>query len=118
MNIDDFINRKDLSERLDGDIELFKELAELFMEDSVSLMQKIQNSIESSDSNQLRKSAHTIKGSVSNFSAQKAYDAAFDLEKIGKNDELEKAGAAFEVLRNEIDNLRGAMKLLMNENSL
>jgi HPt (histidine-containing phosphotransfer) domain-containing protein len=118
MNIDDFINRKDLAERLDNDIELFRELAELFMEDSTSLMQKIQDSIDSSDHIQLRKSAHTIKGSVSNFSAQKAYDAAFNLESIGKNEELDRAESAFEELKGEIKNLKEAMKLLMDENAL
>jgi two-component system, sensor histidine kinase and response regulator len=118
MEIDDFINRKDLAERLDNDIELFRELAELFIEDSTFLMEKIQNSIESSDANQLRKSAHTIKGSVSNFSAQKAYDSAFRLETIGKNEELDKAETAFKELRDEVNNLKEAMKLLVKEKTL
>jgi two-component system, sensor histidine kinase and response regulator len=118
MEINDFINRKDLAERLDNDIELFRELAELFIEDSTFLMEKIQNSIESSDANQLRKSAHTIKGSVSNFSAQKAYDSAFRLETIGKNEELDKAETAFKELRDEVNNLKEAMKLLVKEKTL
>jgi HPt (histidine-containing phosphotransfer) domain-containing protein len=103
---------------LDGDIELFRELAELFMDDSASLIKRIQDSINSSDSNQLRKSAHTLKGSVSNFSAQKAFDAAFNLENIGQNNNLDNAESAFRELKSEIQNLIEAMKLLMNENDL
>ncbi len=118
MKIDDFINRKDLAERLDSDMELFRELAELFMEDSSVLMDKIRKSIDSSDPVQLRKSAHTIKGSVSNFSAQKAYDAAFNLETIGKNEELDKAETAFNSLREEIESLKEAMELLMKEDRI
>lgn len=118
MNIDDFINVKELSNRLDGDIELFRDLAELFLEDSKNLINNIENAINSRDSEKIRKYAHTIKGSVSNFSAQKAYDAAFELEMIGSNNELDNADSAFKKLKDEVDNTRGALKQLMNEEKL
>ncbi len=73
MNIEDIINRKELSERLDGDFELFKELVEIFLTDSDKLIKNIEDAINDKDSEKIRKSAHTLKGAVSNFSAEKSY---------------------------------------------
>jgi len=118
MKIEDVINRGELSERLDGDMELFRELADLFFDDSQKLMNNIKEAISEGSAEQLRKSAHTIKGSVSNFSAQAPFDAAYALENIGKNEEMDKAQDAFDLLKGKIEELREAMKLLVEEDSL
>ncbi len=118
MKIEDVINRKELSERLDGDMDLFRELAELFIEDSQKLLNTIKEAIDNKDSEKLRKYAHTIKGSVSNFSAPEAYEAAYELENIGRNNELEKAGEGYSLLLSKIDEAREAMKLLIKEDTL
>jgi len=118
MKIEDVINRGELSERLDGDMELFRELAELFFDDSRKLMDNIQEAIREGSEEKLRKSAHTIKGSVSNFSAQAPFDAAYDLENIGRKGEMDKAQACFDVLKGSIEKLREAMELLVKEDSL
>ncbi len=118
MKIEDVINRGELSERLDGDMELFRELADLFIEDSQKLLDTIRESINSADAEKLRKYAHTIKGSVSNFSAKDAYEAAYALENIGRNNELDEAESAYSHLVEKIEEAREAMKLLMKEKSL
>jgi len=118
MKIEDVINRSELSERLDGDMELFRELAELFIEDSQKLLNAINDAIESKDAEKLRKYAHTIKGSVSNFSAQEAYDTAYDLETIGRNGELQKASEVYTLLQEKIEEARQAMKMLIREDKL
>jgi len=118
MNIEDCINRKDLNERLDGDIDLYRELAEIFINDSKTLLQRIRESIDTGNAQQLYKSAHTLKGAVSNFSAQKAYDAALALEIQGKENTLENAGPSYDDLTARIDELITAMTLLMNEPAL
>jgi len=118
MKIEDVINRKELAERLDGDMELYRELAELFIEDSQKLMNNIMGAIKEKDADKLRKYAHTIKGSVSNFSAQAAYDAAFELENMGRNSEMDKAEQAFEALKDKIQQAREAMQMLMEEKEL
>lgn len=118
MKIEDIINRKELSERLDGDISLLSELADIFISDSVNLMSKIEESFKAGDSQTLGKAAHTIKGAVSNFSAKKAYESALALEKIGKNNEMSLAPAAMEELKNEINNVKEALKLMKKESSI
>ncbi len=118
MKAEDYINKKALSERLDGDFDLFKELAQLFLSDSPKLISAIEEAIKNRNSEKIGKSSHTIKGAVANFSAEKAFNAALELEKIGKNQELEKAEVAFNKLMAEVENMRKALQLIIDENSL
>jgi two-component system, sensor histidine kinase and response regulator len=111
------INVPELAERVDNDFELFIELSELFFDDSVSLINKISDSINKGDPDALRKTAHTLKGAVSNFSAQSAYDAAYDLEIVGKNNELESADKKFNLLKREIDLVVQEMKSMIEKGS-
>lgn len=111
------LNIPELEERLDGDFELFVELSDLFFEDSTALLNKIEDSIVKKDSEALRKSAHTLKGAVSNFSAQKAYDAAFELEVAGKDKTFDNSAEKFALLESEIAEVVNAMKLLVAKGS-
>ncbi len=118
MKAEDYINKKALRERLDGDFDLFKELAQLFLSDSPKLVTAIEEAINNKNSEKIGKSSHTIKGAVANFSAEKAFNAALELEKIGKNHELEKVDEAYQNLKAEIDNMRKALKIILDENRL
>ena len=118
MKIEDIINREELNERLDGDIALYRELADLFINDSDKLIGKIEDAVNCGDGPAIRKAAHTIKGSVANFSAKNAYDAAFELENIGRNLELNKAQSALQKLKDEVTRAKEAIVLLKNENSI
>jgi two-component system sensor histidine kinase/response regulator len=118
MKIDEVINRKELDERLDGDKDLLNELADIFINDSVNLLNRISVSLKSGDSLGLGKTAHTIKGAVSNFSAKRAFESALALEKIGKNNEMNLAPAGFEELKKEITDVIEALKLLKKETSI
>ncbi|MBP7734706.1 MAG: Hpt domain-containing protein [Spirochaetes bacterium] len=118
MKAEDYINKKALSERLDGDFELFKELAQLFLSDSPKLVTAVQEAISSKNTEKIGKTSHTIKGAVANFSAEKAFNAALTLEKMGKNHDLEKVNEAFSVLNDEIENMRKALRQMLEENSL
>lgn len=117
MNGNNTLNIPELEERLDGDFELFVELSDLFFEDSSTLLGKIEDSIEKKDSDALRKSAHTLKGAVSNFSAQRAYDAAYELEIAGKDKVFDNSAEKFALLKNEIEEVVNAMKLLIAKGS-
>lgn len=118
MNISDYLNREELNERLDGDMELFRELADIFVTDSTSLLEKIQESLDNGDAAAVGKSAHTLKGAVSNFSAKKAFDTALTLEKIGKTGDLAEAPDAFKDLKIEVQHARDAIEALAKEDSL
>ena len=118
MGSSDIINREELRERLDNDMELFIELVDIFVTDSSKLIKNIGDAIKKSDSDSIGKTAHTLKGAVSNFSAVKAYESALSLEKIGKNNEIDKAPDAFEILKTEVETLKKALEELKKEKEL
>ncbi len=75
-------------ERLGGDEELLREVARLFLDEYPALMVEIREAVTALDADGLQRAAHTLKGSVSNFGADAAYNAAFVLEMMGRTRDL------------------------------
>lgn len=117
MSRNEPINRAELAERLDSDFDLFRELTDLFFDDSASLMGRIKNSIDAGDMEGLRKNAHTLKGAVSNFSAQGAYDASFELETAGKTECKDGLAEKYSALEREIESVILDMKSMLEKGS-
>jgi two-component system sensor histidine kinase/response regulator len=118
MKVEDIINRDSLRERLEGDFDLFVELAELFAKESSNLLAAVEDAVKNKNGEKIGKSAHTIKGAISNFSADKAYQAALTLERIGKDGDLEKSDEALESLKKEIDRMKAALSLMIADEHL
>ena|SRR5882724_5727598 len=89
------LNRALALERVGGDEDLLREIAGLFLEDYPSLITQIQHAVVHSDAHNLERAAHSLKGSIANFGSDSAYQAAFDLEQIGRNKNLERAQEAY-----------------------
>jgi CheY-like chemotaxis protein len=101
--------------RVDGDRELLKEIAGLFFEDTPRLLTEVRNAIQRGDGRALERSAHALKGSVSNFGARTASDAAYSLEQMGRNGDFAKAPETFARLERQVDLLLPALEALFNE---
>ena len=71
-------------ENVGGDEAMLRELAEMFFAECPKLMQQIREHIASADSPELRRAAHTLKGSAHVFGAAAAAEAAHRLEEIGR----------------------------------
>src|ERR1044071_5759624 len=97
------INREAALDRVGGDEELLAEIARLFLEDYPRMVADIRDAIAAGDALGLEHAAHSLKGSVANFSADPARDAAFELEKIGRSKNLSLARAAFERFQQVFD---------------
>jgi two-component system, sensor histidine kinase and response regulator len=82
------LNRALALERVGGDEELLREIAGLFLEDYPSLITKIEEAVAKQDAHNLERAAHSLKGSVANFGSDAAYQAALDLEQIGRSKNL------------------------------
>lgn len=117
MSRNEPINRNELAERLDNDFELFIEVAELFFDDSASLTGKIKEAINAGDMEGLKKNAHTLKGAVSNFSADGAYNAAFELETAGRDKNTEGLTEKLSRLETEIEAVILDMKAMIKKGS-
>jgi PAS domain S-box-containing protein len=96
------LNKSALLDRVGGDMELLGELVALFIDDCPRLLDEIREAVRLGDSETLARTAHTLKGSVGNFSAEDAFQAALRLEKIGRQGEMSLAQEALEKLEKEI----------------
>jgi two-component system sensor histidine kinase/response regulator len=98
--------------RLDGDEQLLEELAQLFLEECPAILRKLDEAILRGDAQEVASQAHSMKGSVSNFAVSTATQAAFEIERMGKENDLRSAPQAFRRLEAILENLRPALTCL------
>ena len=103
------IDEAALLERFEGDRELLREVVGLFFDDCPRRLADIHAALESGNCEAVERAAHSIKGSVGNFAAPAAVDAALRLEMIGRSGDLACAAEACAALEREIDRLQGAL---------
>ena len=101
--------------RVDGDRELLREIAGLFFEDTPRLVAEVRNAIQRGDGKALERSAHTLKGSIGNFGARTAFEAAFSLEQMGRNGDFSRASEMFTQLERQVTLLVPALEAVLNE---
>ena len=95
--------------RVQGDVELLKELVALFLAELPELMTNLQEALNAGDGGAIERAAHKLKGSVGNFGAQPAFEAASKLEGLGREGRLSEAGLALAELEKEISRVKSAM---------
>lgn len=93
--VNPLVNREAALDRVGGDKELLAEIAQLFLEDYPRIMADIRTALHSNDAAGVEHAAHSLKGSVANFGAEPAWQAAFELERIGRSRDLSEAADAF-----------------------
>ena len=99
-------------ERLGGDEELLKEVAALFLDEYPTLMAEIKDAVETKNANQLERAAHSLKGSVSNFGSDAAWQAANEMERIGRANELANSEVAYTHLALVMEAIRPELSAL------
>jgi PAS domain S-box-containing protein len=98
--------------RVGGDSELLKEVVELFLDDYPSTLEKIKRAVTSRDATAVEHHAHSLKGSVSTFGANRAFEAAFALEKQGRSGDLTGAQEGLSQLEKALEALRPELVML------
>jgi len=93
-----------------GDKAFLKELADLFFENLLGYVAKIREAISRGDTGALEGAAHDLKGSVGNFAAKRAYNAAYQLEVIGNKGTLADADKLLRELMEELKPLECSIK--------
>ncbi len=100
-----FSSFADTDDPLDGDLELLREVAKLFLDEYTELLSKIQLAIAQRNGPALMMAAHTLKGSVGIFKVQSAFDAVVRMEHIGKARDWDCADAAWQSVTKEMADL-------------
>jgi two-component system, sensor histidine kinase and response regulator len=81
-------NGNGILERVGGDLELARELSEIFLQDCPEMMKRIEHSKTEKDAEGLAMAAHALKGSLANFGFESAVAAAKRLEMMGRQGDL------------------------------
>ena len=97
-------------ENVGGDEAMLRDLAEMFFAECPKLMVQIREHIASADGPELRRAAHTLKGSAHVFGAVEAAAAAHRLEEIGREEAFADAEEAVALLEDEAARLLPALR--------
>jgi two-component system sensor histidine kinase/response regulator len=106
---DEQIDRASLLERVEGDQELLTEMIHLFQEDAPHLLAAMRDALQQGDMAVLERSAHSLKGALSNLSAKAAAAASLQLEKDAKNKDTKSTKESLESVERALKNLMPAL---------
>jgi PAS domain S-box-containing protein len=98
---------------LGDDVELARKLVQIFLEHSPVLMDQIRAAIEAHDATALRRAAHALKGTISNFPTGPARGVAATMEGIGYDGNLDAARETLPILEREVERLRTVLPALV-----
>jgi CheY-like chemotaxis protein len=104
--------REALLARLDGDENLLRELAGMFLEDYPRLLEETHAALTASDASRLERTAHKLQGAVRNFSRGPAVEAAQQLETLAREGRLTEAEGTYRELVEALEQLRPAVEAL------
>ena len=87
------------------DAQLHKDLAVMFLEDGPRLIALIRKAIDGRNASDLKRAAHTLKGSVGVFKDQPGFEAALHMEHIGRDADWDNAENGWTRLGREMERL-------------
>ncbi|MBF0495230.1 MAG: response regulator [Deltaproteobacteria bacterium] len=92
--------------RIGDDLEFAQALIGVFLEALPADLGRIREAVERKDAGELQRTAHKLKGSLGNISAEAGRECALRVEKIGRENRLAEAEAAFSELDQALDQLK------------
>jgi PAS domain S-box-containing protein len=98
-----------LMSRVDGDLELLKDLVDLFLEDCPRLLDEIRVALDQKDAGTTERGAHSLKGSTGNLAAKLASEAALKLESVARAGDWVRAEDALRELESQLEHLKPAL---------
>ena len=113
ITANEVLNKTELLSRLDGDAQLLRELIEIFLADSHSLLQQVSDAVTSWDPVALERAAHKLRGTVSIFGSQPVMRTAVTLETMGGD--RARAGEVLAQLKDQMKELEAALGDMMQE---
>lgn len=96
--------------RFDGDEPLARELVALFLDECPRMMATVRDAVQNGTADDVRRAAHMLKGSMSNFTDRAPVTTAFALEQQGGAGRLTDASATLAQLEREVAELLAAMR--------
>ena len=115
---DSVFNHKNVLRQVDGDEGLLREIIGLHFAETSQLVSQIGDALGSADCSTVKARAHTLKGSLALLCAQRAYEAASDLERCAKSGAAPECEPYFVRLQEELRRLNVALASIISRGVL
>ena len=109
------LDRQTMLRSVENDLVLLNELAEIFFAESPGLLAQIRAGLAEHNAEAVERSAHTLKGALSNFGAIRACEAARELEIRGRDSRLDDSAAPLALLEAEVAAAMNALSDYLRE---
>ncbi len=90
----------------------FSVLIETYVKDSVMRVDSLYQALEAGDTDELRKAAHSFKGSCGNIGAQRLAEMCSQVEEAGRKGALENVSELVEHIAQEFEEVKKLMEAL------
>jgi len=115
MNLEDsnllrVANLEVVLRRLDGDVDLLRELVALYIDDYPAQLQKLLDAVAADDMERIHRIAHKLKGTAWSFAAESAAEAARRLEETKEITDGKDAAELAQLLSHELSRLHLALE--------
>jgi two-component system sensor histidine kinase/response regulator len=99
--------------RIGGDLQLLRELTEVFLEEYPKTLLRLHSAIREQDHNKIREAIHSLKGELAYFAAEEAERELLQLRERVLGNDMPGAQHAAELVQRELDSLRPEMIKLL-----
>ncbi|HEY7614922.1 MAG TPA: response regulator [Gemmatimonadales bacterium] len=110
---DSSVEDRQLLDRFDGERELLREVAASFLESVPALLEELRRAVAGSDAATVTRVAHRLRGSLGNFGAERAMEAALQLELNGGAGSLADADGHCTTVTEDVHALRRRLERLL-----
>lgn len=107
---------EDLLNRAGGNEELAREILAIFAHECSEKLSSIKVALDEQNAEALKRSAHDLKGSAANVSANNISHLAFELQKIGEKDLIDtEADEIFAELKHNVEETMAELRKYLSE---
>lgn len=110
------IDRVQLMEHVDGDLEFLQETYEIFCEDSQTMLDELRAACDAGKLESVHSLAHTMRGMLSNFMAESACETAGQLQAIDNLDALSTSSSLLDKLSDQIKTMHSEIQEILVTN--
>ena len=103
------LDRTEALERLEGDMELWKEICAIWIEDSGNMLAAVRAALDSRSGDGLRRAAHAMKGASANVGVVRVAAKAGEIELSAPDGDWDRQESLFRELSQEAQSAKAAL---------
>ena len=99
------LDEREALARVGGDMDLLREIADLFQQECPQALENLRAAIERGDGPAAGREAHGLKGSASNFGAVPVVKAAIRIEQLAREGRMVETQPEYKLLNQHVETL-------------